>query len=49
MELEDALTPSNPEQTEYEITLTIREAARLVKKGYDLQIWEPQHTQIPLF
>ena len=48
MELENALTPSNPERSEYEVSLTIKEATRLVKKGYDLQIWEPQFTQMSL-
>jgi hypothetical protein len=48
LELEDALTPSNPERSEYEISLTIKEATRLVKKGYDLQVWEPQYSQMSL-
>lgn len=48
LELEVALTPTNPKRSEYEIKLTIKQAARLVKRGYDLQVWKPQLTQIPL-
>jgi hypothetical protein len=48
MELEDTLRPSNPDRSEYEIRLTTKQAARLVKKGYIVQAWEPQYTQLGL-
>ena len=48
IELEEALRPTNPNREEYEITLSVKQAAQLIKKGYDLQIWEPQYSQIPL-
>lgn len=48
MELEETLTPTDPERSEYEIHLTTRQAARLIRKGFDMQVWEPQYSQIPL-
>lgn len=48
LELEESLTPADPERSEYEIELTVRQAVRLAKKGFNLQIWEPQYTQATL-
>lgn len=48
MELEDSLTPVDPKRSEYEIILTVPQAARMVRQGYNLQVWEPQYTQLPL-
>ena len=48
MELEEALTPTDPKRSEYEIKLTVKQAARMVRQGYDIQIWEPQYSQINL-
>lgn len=48
MELEDSLTPADPKRSEYEIILTVEQSARLIRKGYDLQVWEHQCTQLPL-
>lgn len=45
MELEETLAPSDPRRSEYEIHLTVKQAARMIRKGYDIQIWEPQYTQ----
>ena len=49
MELEESLRLPEAARDEYEIVLTVSQAARLIKKGYDLQIWKsPQFTQLPL-
>lgn len=49
MELEETLTPADPQRSEYEIHLTVRQAARMVRKGYDIQVWEPKVIQGTLF
>ena len=48
MDLEESLTPSDPTKSEYEIHLTIKQATRLVKQGYDVQVWEHQYSQMAL-
>jgi len=48
LELEEALAPADPRRSEYEIHLTTKQATRLVRKGYDLQVWEPQYSQLSL-
>jgi hypothetical protein len=48
VELEETLTPTELEKSEYEIILTITQAARLIRKGYNLQVWEPEYSQLPL-
>ena len=48
IELEEAIRPQDSPREEYDITLTIKQAALLIKKGYDLQVWEPRYSQIPL-
>ena len=45
MELEETLTPADPRRSEYEIQLTVKQAARMVRQGYDIQVWEPQYVQ----
>jgi len=42
MELEEALVPPDPERLEYEIKLDTAEAARLLRRGYDIRVWEPR-------
>ncbi len=48
MELEDTLAPLDPHRVEYEIVLTVKQAAHFVRQGYDLQVWEPEYSQMPL-
>lgn len=48
VELEETLRPTSPDKKEYEIILTSKQAARLIKKGHDLQVWEPQYSQMSL-
>ena len=48
MELEEALSPANPRRSEYEIKLTTKQAAKMIRQGYDIQVWESQYTQMPL-
>jgi len=48
LDLEESLRPEEPERFEYEIELSLKDAARLVKRCYELKIWETSPTQIPL-
>lgn len=48
MELEESLAPTDPKREEFEMNLTMTQAARLVRRGYNLQVWEPTPTQLPL-
>ena len=45
IELEESLAPPHTERSEYEIVLDGTQATRLARRGYDIQVWEPQYTQ----